>query len=70
MKLFELSDEEFEKVIDNFLNKQTPEQILTELIKCGLDLSVEDKKNKQIEVEYKEITNSNEIKELFNYDKE
>lgn len=98
MNLFNLSSDEFEKKLDRFLEKQTPEQILADLIKCGLKLSDEDKvkwidpiyinteeeldrlvaaleeaagkKQKEIKVDYEEITDSNEIKEMFNYDKE
>ncbi len=98
MNLFDLPLDEFEKELDRFLEKQTPEQILADLIKCGLELSDEDKakwidpiyinteeeldrlvaalekaaekKQKEIKVDYEEITDPNEIKEMFNYDKE
>lgn len=98
MNLFDLPFDEFEKELDRFLEKQTPEQILADLIKCGLELSDEDKakwidpiyinteeeldrlvaalekaakkKQKEIKVDYEEITDSNKIKEMFNYDKE
>ena len=98
MDLFRLPLDEFKKELNKFLEKQTPEQILAGLIKCGLKLSDEDKakwidpiyinteeeldrlvaalekaatkKQKEIKVDYEEITDSNKIKEMFNYDKE
>ena len=97
MDLFNLPLDKFEKELDRFLEKQTPEQILAGLIKCGLKLSDEDKakwidpiyinteeeldrlvaaleeaagkKQKEIKVDYEEITDSNKIKEMFDYDK-
>ena len=97
MDLFNLPLDKFEKELDRFLEKQTPEQILAGLIKCGLKLSDEDKvkwidpiyinteeeldrlvaalekaaeeKQKGIKIDYEEITDSNKIKEMFDYDK-
>lgn len=97
MDLFNLPLDKFEKELDRFLEKQTPEQILAGLIKCGLKLSDEDKakwidpiyinteeeldrlvaalekaaeeKQKEIKVDYEEITDLNKIKEMFDYDK-
>ena len=97
MDLFNLPLDKFEKELDRFLEKQTPEQILAGLIKCGLKLSDEDKakwidpiyinteeeldrlvaalekaaeeKQKGIKIDYEEITDSDKIKEMFDYDK-
>ena len=98
MDLFRLPLDEFKKELNKFLEKQTPEQIVADLIRCGLELSDKDKakwidpiyinteeeldrlvaalekaakkKQKEIKVDYEEITDSNKIKEMFNYDKE
>lgn len=98
MDLFRLPLDEFKKELNRFLEKQTPEQIVADLIRCGLELSDKDKakwidpiyinteeeldrlvaalekaatkKQKEIKVDYEEITDSNKIKEMFNYDKE
>ena len=98
MDLFRLPLDEFKKELNKFLEKQTPEQIVADLIRCGLELSNKDKakwidpiyinteeeldrlvaalekaatkKQKEIKVDYEEITDSNKIKEMFNYDKE
>ena len=98
MDLFRLPLDEFKKELNRFLEKQTPEQIVADLIKYGLKLSDEDKakwidpiyinteeeldmliaalekaaekKQKEIKIDYEEITDPNEIKEMFNYDKE
>lgn len=98
MNLFDLLLEEFEKELNKFLETKTPEQILADLIECGLELSdevkskmadfiyinaVEDlvklaealeeaakKEQKKIKVDYKEITDPEEIKEMFDCDKE
>ena len=98
MDLFRLPLDEFKKELNKFLEKQTPEQIVADLIKYGLELSDKDKakwidpiyinteeeldrlvaalekaaekKQKEIKVDYEEITDSNKIKEMFNYDKE
>lgn len=36
MNIFELSEEEIKKILQNELNKVTPEELLEELIECGL----------------------------------
>ena len=43
MDLFRLPLNEFKKELNKFLEKQTPEQIVADLIKYGLKLSDEDK---------------------------
>ena len=96
MDLFDLSKEEFEKELDNLINSQTKEQLLCDLIKCGLDLSKEDKAKwidpiyidteeeaemlinalekaaaapcKNIDVNYKEVTDTVEIRKIFGVD--
>lgn len=98
MDLFNLPLDKFEEELDKIFKKQAPEQILADLIRCGLELSDKDKakwidpiyinteeeldrlvaalekaakkKQKEIKVDYEEITDSNKIKEMFNYDKE
>lgn len=96
MNLFDLSEKEFEKELDNLINSQTKEQLLCDLIKCGLDLSKEDKAkwidpiyidtkeeaemlvnaleraaaapHKDINVDYKEVTDAIEIRKMFGVD--
>ena len=36
MNIFELSEEKIKEVLQNELNKVTPEELLEELINCGL----------------------------------
>lgn len=96
MNLFDLSKEEFEKELDNLINSQTKEQLLCDLVKCGLELSKEDKIKwidpiyidteeeaerlinalekaaatpcKNIDVNYKEVTDTIEIRKMFGVD--
>lgn len=96
MNLFDLSEKEIEKELDNLINSQTKEQLLCDLIKCGLDLSKEDKAKwidpiyidteeeaemlinalekaaaapcKNIDVNYKEVTDAIEIRKMFGVD--
>lgn len=96
MNLFNLSKEEFEKELDNLINSQTKEQLLCDLVKCGLELSKEDKIKwidpiyidteeeaerlinalekaaaapcKNIDVDYKEVTDAIEIRKMFGVD--
>ncbi len=39
MNIFKLSEEERKEVISKVLNEVTPEQLLEELIECGLELA-------------------------------
>lgn len=43
MNLFDLPKKEFEKELDKLVKSQTREQLLCDLVKCGLELSKEDK---------------------------
>lgn len=43
MDLFDLSEKEFEKELDKLVKSQTKEQLFCDLVKCGLELSKEDK---------------------------
>ena len=93
MDLFDLPIDEFEREIDKLIKSQTKKQLLCDLVKCGLELSDEDKAKwidpiyigteeeaerliaaleksakasvKQIEVKYKNVTDANEIKRMF-----
>ena len=93
MDLFDLPIDEFEREIDKLIKSQTKEQLLCDLVKCGLELSREDKAKwidpiyidteeeaerliaaleksakasvKQIKVKYKNVTDVNEIKRIF-----
>lgn len=48
MNIFELSEEEIKKALQEELDKVTPEELLEELIECGLKEDI----NIQIEAEY------------------
>lgn len=43
MDLFDLPIDEFEREIDKLIKAQTKKQLLCDLVKCGLELSDEDK---------------------------
>lgn len=43
MDLFDLPIDEFEREIDKLIKVQTKKQLLCDLVKCGLELSREDK---------------------------
>lgn len=43
MNLFDLPEKEFEKELDKLVKSQTKEQLFCDLVKCGLELSKEDK---------------------------
>lgn len=43
MDLFDLPEKEFEEELDKLIKSQTKEQLLCDLVKCGLELSKEDK---------------------------
>ena len=96
MDLFDLPEKEFEEELDKLVKNQTKEQLLCDLIKCGLELSKEDKAKwvdpvyidtdeeaemlvnalekaaaalcKNIDVNYKEVTDAIEIKRMFGVD--
>ena len=53
MNIFELSEEEIKKVFQDELNKVTPEELLEELIECGLE--TKEDLNLQIDAEYNVI---------------
>lgn len=92
MDLFDLP----EKELNNLIDSQTKEQLLCDLVKCGLELSKEDKIKwidpiyidtkeeaemlinalekaaaapcKNIDVDYKEVTDAIEIRKMFGVD--
>lgn len=92
MDLFDLP----EKELNNLIDSQTKEQLLCDLVKCGLELSKEDKIKwidpiyidtkeeaemlinalekaaavpcKNIDVDYKEVTDAIEIRKMFGAD--
>ena len=96
MDLFDLPEKEFEKELNNLINSQTKEQLFCDLVKCGLELSKEDKTkwidpiytdtkeeaemlinvleraaaapHKDIDVDYKEVTDAIEIRKMFGVD--
>lgn len=96
MDLFDLPEKEFEEELDKLVKSQTKEQLLCDLVKCGLELSKEDKtkwidpiyidtkeeaemlingleraaaaSHKNIDVDYKEITDAIEIRKMFGVD--
>lgn len=43
MNLFDLPEKEFEEELDKLVKSQTKEQLFRDLVKCGLELSKEDK---------------------------
>ena len=43
MNLFDLPEKEFEEELNKLFKSQTKEQLLCDLVKCGLELSKEDK---------------------------
>lgn len=43
MNLFDLSEKEFEEELNKLVKSQTKEQLLCDLVKCGLELSKKDK---------------------------
>jgi tRNA nucleotidyltransferase/poly(A) polymerase len=42
MDLFDLSPEEFEKELEKLLNSKSKEELLQELVECGLELTPEE----------------------------
>ena len=97
MNLFDLPEKEFEEELDKLFKSQTKEQLLCDLVKCGLELSKEDKakwidpiyidtkeeaemlinaleraaaaaSHKNIDVDYKEVTDAIEIRKMFGVD--
>lgn len=101
MNLFDLPEKEFEEELDKLVKGQTKEQLLCDLVKCGLELSKEDKakwidpiyidtkeeaemlvnaleraaaaaaaaaSHKNIDVDYKEVTDAIEIRKMFGVD--
>ena len=96
MNLFDLPEKEFEEELDKLFKSQTKEQLLCDLVKCGLELSKEDKikwidpiyidtkeeaemlvnaleraaaaSHKNIDVNYKEVTDTVEIRKIFGVD--
>lgn len=97
MDLFDLPEKEFEEELDKLVKSQTKEQLLCDLVKCGLELSKEDKakwidpiyidtkeeaemlvnaleraaaaaSHKNIDVDYKEVTDAIEIRKMFGVD--
>lgn len=98
MDLFDLPEKEFEEELDKLVKSQTKEQLLCDLVKCGLELSKEDKakwidpiyidtkeeaemlvnaleraaaaaaSHKNIDVDYKEVTDTIEIRKMFGVD--
>lgn len=96
MDLFDLPEKEFEEELDKLVKSQTKEQLLCDLVKCGLELSKEDKTkwidpiyidtkeeaemlvnaleraaaapHKDINVDYKEVTDTVEIRKMFGVD--
>lgn len=49
MNIFNLPSKEREKQIDNILSNTTPEELLEELIECGLEVTMKDEEIKAIE---------------------
>ena len=98
MDLFDLPEKEFEEELDKLVKSQTKEQLLCDLVKCGLELSKEDKakwidpiyidtkeeaemlinaleraaaavaSHKNIDVDYREVTDAIEIRKMFGVD--
>ena len=96
MNLFDLPEKEFEEELNKLFKSQTKEQLLCDLVKCGLELSKEDKikwidpiyidtkeeaemlvnalerataaPHKNIDVDYKEVTDAIEIRKMFGVD--
>ena len=96
MNLFDLPEKEFEEELNKLFKSQTKEQLLCDLVKCGLELSKEDKikwidpiyidtkeeaemlvnaleraaaaSHKNIDVNYKEVTGTVEIRKIFGVD--
>lgn len=96
MNLFDLPEKEFEEELNKLFKSQTKEQLLCDLVKCGLELSKEDKikwidpiyidtkeeaemlvnaleraaaaPHKNINVDYKEVTDTVEIRKMFGVD--
>lgn len=57
MNIFELSEKEIKKVFQDELNKVAPEELLEELVECGLE--IKEDLNLKIDAEYNVIESAN-----------